>query len=122
MAFDIDMIKKVYANMTERVDSARTIVGKPLTLSEKIRRSVKRTVQKIQSFKNGILRHSTPPKEWLSSIFQASDSGSTTAKNAEARITCAPDSVISVEPGSKAIRLLTTILDVLGCMQISRIL
>jgi aconitate hydratase len=36
MAFDIDMIKKVYANMTERVDKAREIVGKPLTLSEKI--------------------------------------------------------------------------------------
>jgi len=36
MAFDIDMIKNVYARMAERVDSARTIVGKPLTLSEKI--------------------------------------------------------------------------------------
>ena len=36
MAFNIDMIKGVYANMAERVDKARTIVGKPLTLSEKI--------------------------------------------------------------------------------------
>jgi aconitate hydratase len=36
MAFDIDMIKKVYSNMTERVDAARNVVGKPLTLSEKI--------------------------------------------------------------------------------------
>ncbi|WP_035336638.1 aconitate hydratase [Dokdonia sp. PRO95] len=36
MAFDIDMIKKVYANMSERVDAARDLVGKPLTLSEKI--------------------------------------------------------------------------------------
>lgn len=36
MAFDIDMIKKVYSNMAERVDAAREIVGKPLTLSEKI--------------------------------------------------------------------------------------
>ena len=36
MAFDIDMIKKVYATMAERVDTARSIVGKPLTLSEKI--------------------------------------------------------------------------------------
>ncbi len=36
MAFDIDMIKEVYANMAERVDKARDIVGKPLTLSEKI--------------------------------------------------------------------------------------
>ena len=36
MAFDIDMIKGVYANMAKRVDEARKIVGKPLTLSEKI--------------------------------------------------------------------------------------
>ncbi len=36
MAFDIEMIKKVYANMAERVDKAKDIVGKPLTLSEKI--------------------------------------------------------------------------------------
>ena len=36
MAFDIDMIKKVYSSMAERVDAARDIVGNPLTLSEKI--------------------------------------------------------------------------------------
>jgi aconitate hydratase len=36
MAFDIDMIKKVYESMTERVDAARKITGKPLTLAEKI--------------------------------------------------------------------------------------
>ena len=36
MAFDIDMIQKVYSRMAERVDKAREIVGKPLTLSEKI--------------------------------------------------------------------------------------
>ncbi|WP_435414860.1 aconitate hydratase [Polaribacter aestuariivivens] len=36
MAFDIDMIKKVYANVVERVDAAREITGKPLTLAEKI--------------------------------------------------------------------------------------
>ncbi|MFD1551264.1 aconitate hydratase [Putridiphycobacter roseus] len=36
MAFDIGMIKKVYQNMVERVDKAREITGKPLTLSEKI--------------------------------------------------------------------------------------
>ncbi|KQR65276.1 aconitate hydratase [Pedobacter sp. Leaf176] len=36
MAFDIDMIKKVYANFGSRVDAARKIVGRPLTLSEKI--------------------------------------------------------------------------------------
>lgn len=36
MAFDIDMIKKVYSNMTARIDVARKIVDKPLNLSEKI--------------------------------------------------------------------------------------
>jgi len=36
MAFDIEMIKNVYNQMTERVDKARKIVGRPLTLSEKI--------------------------------------------------------------------------------------
>ncbi len=36
MAFDIEMIKKVYANMTTRVDKARELVGRPLTLTEKI--------------------------------------------------------------------------------------
>ncbi|MCJ7468560.1 MAG: aconitate hydratase [Maribacter sp.] len=36
MAFDIDMIQNVYATMAERVNKAREIVGKPLTLSEKI--------------------------------------------------------------------------------------
>lgn len=36
MAFDIEMIKKVYSQMAERVDKAREVVGRPLTLSEKI--------------------------------------------------------------------------------------
>ena len=36
MAFDIDMIKEVYSQISERVDAAKEIVGKPLTLSEKI--------------------------------------------------------------------------------------
>jgi aconitate hydratase len=36
MAFDIEMIKKVYNNMATRVDKAREIVGHPLTLTEKI--------------------------------------------------------------------------------------
>jgi len=36
MAYDIDMIKKVYSQMAERVNTARDVVGKPLTLSEKI--------------------------------------------------------------------------------------
>ena len=36
MAFDIEMIKNVYARVAERVDAARAITGTPLTLAEKI--------------------------------------------------------------------------------------
>ena len=36
MAFDIEMIKTVYAKYPERIAAARKVVGKPLTLSEKI--------------------------------------------------------------------------------------
>ncbi|WP_298472451.1 aconitate hydratase [uncultured Maribacter sp.] len=36
MAFDIDMIKAVYSGIVKRVDAARDVVGKPLTLAEKI--------------------------------------------------------------------------------------
>jgi aconitate hydratase len=36
MAFDIEMIKKVYANFSPRIEAARKLVGRPLTLSEKI--------------------------------------------------------------------------------------
>ena len=36
MAFDINMIKQVYENVKDRVDAARKITGKPLTLAEKI--------------------------------------------------------------------------------------
>ncbi|MHC5310319.1 aconitate hydratase [Myroides sp. LJL116] len=36
MAFDIEMIKKVYDKMPDRVAKARELVGRPLTLSEKI--------------------------------------------------------------------------------------
>ncbi len=36
MAFDLDMIQRVYAGLGERVEAARQAVGHPLTLSEKI--------------------------------------------------------------------------------------
>ena len=36
MVFDLDMIKKVYSKFPERIEAARKVVGKPLTLSEKI--------------------------------------------------------------------------------------
>ncbi len=36
MAFDIEMIKKVYEHFPSRIAAARQVVGKPLTLTEKI--------------------------------------------------------------------------------------
>ncbi len=36
MAFDIEMIKKVYSKFEERVNAAKKLTGKPLTLAEKI--------------------------------------------------------------------------------------
>lgn len=36
MLFDLDLIKKVYAALPEKVDKARTLLGRPLTLTEKI--------------------------------------------------------------------------------------
>jgi aconitate hydratase len=34
--FDLDMIKAVYSRFPERIEAARKVVGRPLTLSEKI--------------------------------------------------------------------------------------
>ena len=53
MAFDIEMIKGVYARMAERVDEARKIVGKPLTLSEKILYSHLWDGNPTQAYKRG---------------------------------------------------------------------
>jgi aconitate hydratase len=36
MVFDLDLINKLYGGMPSKVDAARTLVGKPLTLAEKI--------------------------------------------------------------------------------------
>jgi len=36
MAYDIDMIKKVYAHLPERIAAARKLLGRPLTFTEKI--------------------------------------------------------------------------------------
>jgi aconitate hydratase len=36
MVFDLDMIKRVYAGMAARIEAARTVTGKPMTLTEKI--------------------------------------------------------------------------------------
>jgi aconitate hydratase len=36
MAFDIEMIRKVYSQMGSRIEAARKVLGRPLTLTEKI--------------------------------------------------------------------------------------
>ncbi|MBN2742579.1 MAG: aconitate hydratase, partial [Marinilabiliaceae bacterium] len=36
MAFDIDMIRGVYAHLAQKVDNTRALLGRPLTLTEKI--------------------------------------------------------------------------------------
>ena len=36
MVFDIDLIRKIYKDMPSKIAAARTLVGKPLTLAEKI--------------------------------------------------------------------------------------
>lgn len=53
MAFDIEMIKKVYDAMPERIATARTLVNKPLTLAEKILYTHLHPTQKIENFKRG---------------------------------------------------------------------
>ena len=54
MAFDIEMIEKVYSNMTTRVDAARELVGRPLTLTEKILYSHLWEGQPSATFKRGV--------------------------------------------------------------------
>ncbi len=53
MAFDIEMIKKVYAEMPAKVEAARKMLGRPLTLSEKILFSHLHSDQKLESFERG---------------------------------------------------------------------
>ena len=54
MAFDIEMIKSVYARMETRINEARNIVGHPLTLAEKILYSHLHPAFPLQNFKRGI--------------------------------------------------------------------
>jgi aconitate hydratase len=53
MAFDIEMIKKAYAEMPAKIDAARTALGRPLTLSEKILFSHLHADQKLENFGRG---------------------------------------------------------------------
>ena len=54
MAFDIEMIKKVYDNMASRVDAAREMGGRPLTLTEKILYSHLWEGQAKEAYKRGV--------------------------------------------------------------------
>ena len=54
MAFDIEMIQNVYARMHKRIFQARKIVGKPLTLTEKILYTHLDSGDPLQSFKRGV--------------------------------------------------------------------
>lgn len=53
MAFDIEMIKKVYEELPSKVDAARQLVGRHLTLSEKILYSHLHSDQKSENFERG---------------------------------------------------------------------
>src|SRR4051812_40291644 len=53
MAFDVEMIKKVYEGLPSKVEAARKLVGRPLTLTEKILYSHLHKDQKPESFERG---------------------------------------------------------------------
>ncbi len=53
MVFDLDMIKAVYTRMGERIEAARKVVNKPLTLSEKILYSHLTESNARQSYERG---------------------------------------------------------------------
>jgi aconitate hydratase len=53
MAFDIEMIKKVYSQMPSKIEAARKHLGRPLTLAEKILYSHLHSDQNIENFERG---------------------------------------------------------------------
>ena len=53
MAFDLEMIKKVYADMPAKIQAAKEVLGRPLTLSEKILFSHLHADQKLENFGRG---------------------------------------------------------------------
>jgi aconitate hydratase len=50
MAFDIDTIKRVYAEMRGKIEAARKTIGRPLTLAEKILFSHLHSDQRLENF------------------------------------------------------------------------
>jgi len=53
MAFDIEMIEKVYANFSSRIEAARKVLNRPLTLTEKILYAHLHESQSLENFKRG---------------------------------------------------------------------
>ena len=53
MVFDLEMIKSVYAAMPAKVDAARTALGRPLTLAEKILYAHLHTSSPVQAYNRG---------------------------------------------------------------------
>jgi aconitate hydratase len=53
MAFDIEMIKAIYKKLPSKIEVARKIVGRPLTLTEKILYAHLHADQKVENFSRG---------------------------------------------------------------------
>jgi aconitate hydratase len=53
MAFDIEMIKKVYEELPGKIEAARKVVGRPLTLAEKILYAHLHQDMNLQNFERG---------------------------------------------------------------------
>ena len=53
MAYDIEMIKKVYAELPFKIETARKTANKPLTLAEKILYAHLHTQQAVNAFSRG---------------------------------------------------------------------
>ena len=53
MAFDIDMIKEVYASLPKKIANARQALGRPLTLAEKILYSHLHEDSPLQAYSRG---------------------------------------------------------------------
>ena len=53
MAFDINVIKRVYSEMSEKIKKARSLLGRPMTLSEKILYSHLWNDNNVETFKRG---------------------------------------------------------------------
>ena len=53
MAFDIDMIKKVYQELPSKIEKIRKVVDRPLTLTEKILYSHLHSTTKLEEFTRG---------------------------------------------------------------------